>query len=74
MPANQAYFSLPNILSELPALNKDKNNIDDEGEQCFGWFYTYMHKLVPENFMNGLTGAQDKVVMDVHLNRTIRAR
>ena len=28
-----------------------------------------MHELVPENFMNGLTGAQDKVVMDVHLNK-----
>ena len=38
VPANQAYFSLPNILRELPALNEDKNINDDEGEKGVGWF------------------------------------
>ena len=52
MPANQAYFSLPNILRELPALNEDKNVNDDEGEKdvdliqmCTSWSF--------EDFMNG---------------------
>ena len=54
VPANQAYFSLPNILRELPALNEDKNVNDNEGKKdvdlfqiCTSWSFE------PEDFMNG---------------------